>query len=99
MAQRKIVWSHRARLRLKSILQFYIDRNGSKTYSEKLFACFNQEIRLLINYPNLGIQTDFANVRGLIVNEFIIYYELMDEQIFIHTIWDSRQDPDSLIIK
>jgi hypothetical protein len=38
-------------------------------------------------------------VRALIVEEHIIYYEYNDGTIVIHTIWDSRQNPDSLRIK
>jgi hypothetical protein len=38
-------------------------------------------------------------VRGLIVGEFIIYYEHQDDTIIIHTIWDSRQNPDKLTIR
>ncbi len=76
MAERKIIWSHRARIKLYGILEFYTKRNKSKTYSAKLYTKFNKEIKLLAKYPNLGIKTEIDSVRGLIVNEYIIYYEL-----------------------
>ena len=99
MAQSKIVWSHRARRKLYSILEFYADRNKSKIYSAKLYTRLNKEIKLLARHPNLGIKTEIESVRGLIVGEFIIYYEHQDNTIIIHTIWDSRQNPDKLTIR
>ena len=99
MAQSKIIWSHRARIKLYSILEFYADRNKSKIYSAKLYTRFNKEIKLLAKHPNLGIKTEVESVRGLIVGEFIIYYEHQDDTIIIHTIWDSRQNPDNLTIR
>lgn len=98
MAERKIIWSHKARIKLYAILEFYAKWNKSKTYSTKLYSKFNKEIRLIANYPNLGIKTEIESVRGLIINDSIIYYEQKQDRIIIHTIWDSRQNPDSLEI-
>ena len=99
MAKRKIVWSNRAKKRLYGILEFYIERNKSKSYSIKLYRLFNKEVKLLIKYPELGLKTTEPSVRGLIINDYIIYYEVTDDKIIIHTIWDCRQNPDSKIIK
>lgn len=99
MAQNKIIWSHRARIKLYSILEFYADRNKSKVYSAKLYTRFIKETKLLAKHPNLGIKTEIESVRGLIVGEFIIYYEHQDNTIIIHTIWDSRQNPDNLPVR
>ena len=99
MAKRKIVWSNRAKKRLYGILEYYIERNKSKTYSIKLYKLLNKEIKLLIKYPDLGLKTSEETVRGLIIDTFIIYYEVTEDKIIIHTIWDCRQNPDSKIIK
>jgi plasmid stabilization system protein ParE len=99
MVQRRLIWSNRAKISLYSILKFYADRNSSKTYSEKLYKKFNKEIQLLLKYPNIGIMTDLKNVRGLIIGNYIIYYEVSLKEIIIHTIWDSRQNPEALKIK
>jgi toxin YoeB len=82
MVKRKLIWSNRAKISLYKILKFYADRNGSKTYSEKLYNTFNKEIQLLIKYPNLGIMTDFTNVRGLITGNYILYYEVTQKLLF-----------------
>ena len=99
MAKRKIVWSHRARIKLFMILEFYSERNGSKTYSKKLYTAFNKELSLLNKQPEIGIKTEFEAVRGLIVDEFILFYEATSEMIIVHTLWDSRQNPTELKIK
>jgi toxin YoeB len=99
MAKRKIVWSDRAKKRLYGILEFYIERNKSKSYSIKLYKLLNKEVKLLLKYPDLGLKTSEESVRGLIIDTYIIYYEVTEDKIIIHTIWDCRQDPDSKIIK
>jgi plasmid stabilization system protein ParE len=99
MAKRKIVWSDRAKNRLYGFLKFYIERNKSKSYSIKLFKLLNKEVKLLLKYPDLGLKTSEESVRGLIIDTYIIYYEVTEDKIIIHTIWDCRQDPDSKILK
>ena len=99
MAKRKIVWSHRARIKLLMILEFLTERNKSKTYSKKLYTRFNKELSLLLTQPEIGIKTELDSVRGLIVEEFILFYEVTTEMIIVHTLWDSRQNPTDLKIK
>ncbi|MFW5821802.1 MAG: type II toxin-antitoxin system RelE/ParE family toxin [Tangfeifania sp.] len=99
MAKRKIIWSHRARIALYSILNYYAERNKSKSYSARLYIKINQNIRILKKYPDIGIRTEMENVRGLIIGHYIVYYEITDTAIIIHSIWDSRQNPDNLKIK
>jgi plasmid stabilization system protein ParE len=99
MAKRRIIWSHRAKLDLFSILDFYHKRNGTKTYSRKLNATFRNSIRLLENHPEIGIRSDVKNIRNLIIGDFGIFYEIKSETVEIVTIWDSRQDPSNLDLK
>jgi hypothetical protein len=81
------------------ILEFYSERNKSKTYSKKLYTKFNKELSLLVNQPEIGIKTELETVRGLIVEEFILFYEVTTDMIIVHTLWDSRQNPSELRIK
>jgi len=99
MAKLKIVWSHRAKIKLFEILDYYTNRNKSSIYSIKLYKKFKKELFLLIKQPEIGLKTDFENVRGLIVGKFILFYEVTPEMIIVHTVWDCRQNPDNLIIK
>ena len=99
MAKLKIVWSQRANIKLFEILDFYANLNKSKSYSTKLCHRFIKELSLLHKQPDLGRTTDFESVRGLIVDEFILFYEITQDQIIVHTVWDCRQNPEDLRIK
>lgn len=99
MVKRKIVWSDKARFKLFEILEFYAERNKSSTYSKKLYKKFSAELALLKKHPEIGIKTDEKSVRGLIVNDFILFYEIYPKMIVVHTVWDCRQNPESLQIK
>ena len=99
MAKLKIVWSQRANIKLFEILNFYTNRNKSTTYSTKLYRRFTQELTLLQKHPDLGKATDFESVRGLIVDEFILFYEITKDCIVVHTVWDCKQNPADLKIK
>jgi len=90
MAKRKIVWSNRAKKRLYGILEFCIERNKNKSYTIKLQKLLFKEVRLLLKYPELGLKTTESSIRGLIIDSYIFYYETTEDQIIIHTIWDSR---------
>jgi len=99
MAKCKIVWSHRAEIKLFEILEFYFERNKSKTYSAKLYNRLNKELQILLKQPNIGLNTEMESVRGLIVDDYTLFYEYDKEKIVIHFIWDCRQNPDNLNIK
>jgi plasmid stabilization system protein ParE len=95
---RKIIWSHIAKIRLYSILEFYAKRNGNKKYSVKLYKVFIKEIKLLVKHPELGFKSSVENIRGLIIQNFIIFYESKNDQIIIHTIWQTNQNPVNLLL-
>ena len=44
-------------------------------------------------------KTNEKSIRALIVGDYIIFYEHSKKDIIIHTLWDSRQDPEGLIFK
>ncbi|TAJ06837.1 type II toxin-antitoxin system RelE/ParE family toxin [Marinilabiliaceae bacterium JC017] len=99
MAKRKIIWSHKANIKLFQILNFCTKRNKSPQYSAKLYKRFKKELSLLDKYPDMGIKTDYESIRGLIVEDFILFYETTSTNIIVHTLWDCRQNPTHLIIK
>lgn len=96
MVKRKIKWSHRAKLDLLEILDFYYKRNGTKTYSKKLNTKLRASIRLLEKQINLGVQTDILNIKNLIEGDYNIFYEISTTTIEIITIWDNRQNPENI---
>ena len=99
MAKRKIIWSHRAEIKLFKILEYYAERNKSRIYSAKLYQRLNKELKILLKQPDVGLNTEIESVRGLIVDDYILFYEYDNEKIIVHSIWDCRQNPDDLKIK
>ncbi|MCB8963589.1 MAG: type II toxin-antitoxin system RelE/ParE family toxin [Bacteroidales bacterium] len=99
MVKRKIVWSKRATVKFFAILEFYSDRNQSNAYSKKLYKKIKKELGLLCKQPEIGKTTEIESVRGLIIEDFIILYEITPDTIIVHTVWDCKQNPDNLTIK
>jgi plasmid stabilization system protein ParE len=99
MAKRKIIWSTKAKVELFEILDFYYQRNGTKTFSEKLNVTFRKSVRLLAKYSDIGIPTDIPNVRNIIEGDYSIFYKIESDTLEILSIWDNRQNPDQLNIK
>lgn len=72
---------------------------NSKTYSIKLYQRFKNELSILIKQPEIGIKTEIESVRGLIVDDYILFYEFDSEKLIVLTLWDCRQNPDDLRMK
>jgi plasmid stabilization system protein ParE len=98
MAKFKIEWSLEARLDLIDILDFYIELNGTNTYSIKLHSKIKRGIKLLSNNPYLGIPTEFDSIRAFVTGDYQVIYEMFDQLILVIMIWDCRRDPANKII-
>jgi plasmid stabilization system protein ParE len=66
MAKYKVEWSIEARLDLIDIFEFYITRNKSALYSNKLNSRINKCIKLVTKNPLIGLQSQIDSVRALI---------------------------------
>jgi plasmid stabilization system protein ParE len=94
---RKIIWSANAKADRIEILDYWIKRNKSNTYSKKLNLLFREAINLVAKNPTIGHVTIKENVRVKIVKQFLIIYEITVESINIHSIFDNRRDPEEFI--
>nr|WP_276559861.1 type II toxin-antitoxin system RelE/ParE family toxin [Roseivirga pacifica] len=77
-------------------MNFWVKKTKSKTYSIKLNRLFEAATLLIQDYPEIGKPTDIENVRIKIVRDYLIFYEVIDDTLFILSIWDSRQNPETL---
>jgi toxin YoeB len=93
---KQVIWSLRAQNDKKEILDYWRQKNKSNTYSKKLNELFKESIKIILDFPQIGKVTDDTKARIKIVKDYLIIYEETETQIFILTIWDSRQDPDNL---
>jgi len=93
---KRIIWTERADKIFTRILEFYIERNGSKIYSRKL----NKEVQVLLSViskqPHLGTKTEKERFRVLIRSNYKIFYEVDKAHIVVHLIWDCRQNPEDI---
>jgi len=94
MVKFKVEWSTLARNDLIEILEFYINRNGSASYSKKLNSKIKKSLSLISKNPHIGTKTDYKNVRSLITGDYQIIYEISEEIILVSMIWDTRRNPD-----
>jgi plasmid stabilization system protein ParE len=93
---KRVIWSLRAQSDRRLILEYWIERNKSNTYSKKLHILFKEAVKLIAAFPKIGKLTDEENVRIKIVRDCFIIYEETEEEIHILTIWNSYQNPDKL---
>ena len=76
MVERRIIWTSKAKNQLIDILEYFNFRNKSKLYSQKLYRKINSEVTTLILQPNIGKKTIKINVRGLLIENYTIFYEV-----------------------
>jgi plasmid stabilization system protein ParE len=96
MVARRIVWTSLAKLQLKDIFEYFNFRNKSKSYSFKLNTLIQTELKILLKQPNIGKKTDSINVRGLLIENYYVFYETNENHIIILSVWDTRQNPKRL---
>ncbi len=98
MAKYKVEWSIEARLDLIDILEYYLERNKSSVYSNKLNSKIKRSLKLIAQNPLIGIKSEIETVRALITGDYQIIYETIDNLIVVLMIWDCRRDPEDKII-
>ena len=94
---KEIIWTPQAANDRWSILEYFIKRNKSNTYSIKLDNEFREAIEQISRDPRSGLPTD-RDARKYLMgkgNYYIIYRETLTS-INILRIWDNRQDPERL---
>jgi plasmid stabilization system protein ParE len=91
-----VIWSSVSEQDLREIKTFYDERNQSDLYSNKLLSLFEKGGNLLSAFPNLGRQTDQGHIRFIVIKDYLLFYTNEQDRIVIHTVWDSRQDPEQL---
>ena len=95
----QIVWTEKANIERQQILQFWIDHNKSNIFSQKLNKLFISSIRDIAKRPNIGRKTEFENVQVKIAHKYLIFYEVIKDELVILSIWDGRRDPKSLKVR
>ena len=78
MATREIKWTLRALKDKMAIYEYYIHRNKSIVYPQKLDRLFNEVMTLTVSFPHSRIKTEFENIRIRIVKHYKLVYKITD---------------------
>lgn len=97
MAKRNVIWTRTADLQFVGILEYWVKRNKSNTYSKKLVKLVSERTKQIVEKPLIYKATDFEHIRVSSLGNFSIYYKVSDKEIFITAFWDNRQDPKKLL--
>lgn len=97
MAQRKIIWTETAARQRRSILEYWLERNQSATYSLRLLRLSNEKASLIADNPMIYKAAEFPDTRVASMGHFSLFYKILDEAIIITAFWDNRQDPKELL--
>ncbi len=97
MAQRNVIWTRTADLQFVGILEYWVRRNKSNSYSKKLVRLVSERTRQIAKNPFIYNLTDFNDIRVASLGNFSLYYKITDEEIIVSAFWDNRQDPKKLL--
>lgn len=92
MAKSKVVWSRTAKKKLYAILEASIRRNKNKDQSYDFFKIFARAIKKIQKCPESGIMTSAANILAFVTESFIIFFEISEGKIIIHTISEKAEN-------
>ena len=90
---KKIEWTETSIHDRLRIYLFWIENNKSDFYSKKLEILFNEAAKLISEFPDMGTQTDYPDLRVKVVSRYKLFYINQADKIQIVRVWDSRQNP------
>ena len=97
MAKRNVIWTKTADLQFVGILEYWVKRNKSNTYSLKLVELVTKRTNQIAKTPFIYKSTDFNDYRVASLGNYSIYYKINDTEIIISAFWDNRQNPKKLL--
>ncbi|MCZ4410031.1 type II toxin-antitoxin system RelE/ParE family toxin [Cryomorphaceae bacterium 1068] len=97
MAKRAVVWTRTADIQFVGILQFWVEKNKSNSYSKRLMSLVSDRTKQIAKNPFLYKSADFKDTRVASLGHFSIYYKVFDDRIIVTAFWDNRQDPKKLL--
>lgn len=97
MAQRTVVWTRTADIQFVGVLEYWVNRNRSTSYSKKLIRLVAEKTAQIAKTPEIFELTEFKETRVAPLENFSVFYQVTDNQIIITAFWDNRQDPEKLL--
>jgi plasmid stabilization system protein ParE len=97
MAKRTVVWTETAARQRREILKYWVKRNQTTTYAEKLIKLISEQIKVILTNPKLFKKADFPDTHVSALGHFSIFYKYTKGSLIITAFWDNRQDPKKLL--
>jgi len=97
MVKRNIVWTRTADVQFVGVLEYWVKRNKSNSFSKKILKLVTERILQISEKPFISKSTDFKDTRVASLRNFSMYYKVTDEQIIVTSFWDNRQNPKKLL--
>lgn len=97
MAKRTVVWTETAARQRREILKYWVKRNGTTTYAEKLIKLISEQLNVIQSNPKLFKKADFPDTHVSALGHFCIFYKFNKNILIVTAFWDNRQDPKKLL--
>jgi len=92
----RVIWSKRAASDLQSIVE-YLEENWTDKEIRSFFKKFDLAIQAVKSYPEAFPAAKKNKVRRVVLTKQItMYYDVLEEEIRIVSIFDTRQNPEKL---
>jgi plasmid stabilization system protein ParE len=93
----KLIWSEEAVSNLESILN-YLGSNWSETEVQNFKSLLNKNLELISIFPTIFPKSEFApNLRRAVLSKHnSIFYQILNEAIYISYLFDNRQNIERL---
>ncbi len=99
MAKRKklaVKWTSTAQKQFYLVLDYWIERNKSTSFSEKLAGLVWDKIEFISRNPVASKATEHPDTRISSLGHYSIVYKVIKSEIIILAFWDNRQNPKKL---
>ena len=81
MAKRNVVWTRTADLQFVGMLEYWVKRNKSNTYSKKLVRLVFERTKQIAENPLIYKKTDFKDVRITSLDNFSILSRFLTKKL------------------
>ncbi|KJD33101.1 hypothetical protein PK35_09065 [Tamlana nanhaiensis] len=96
---KKIIWTKKAKEELFDILNYWKNRNKSNLFSLKLYELIEEQLQLILDFPEIGRPTDIPNVYVKVIQNYLLYFEFIDNTLYILTLRHRSRNPKTLKIR
>lgn len=66
----QIIWTVSAKEHLNEILLYWYQRNGTKSFSRKLYKTIKNALKILVKYPESGKKSEISEIRIKIIKDY-----------------------------